>query len=100
MSQPHSKKYQPQKYVKRYPPPPEHPFFSLSLSLFLHFSKKILKFRGGGGVEPPEPPPPLKYALGGTTVNMMLISFMVHGVKLFDDLGKFLIRHTAIYYRR
>ena len=36
----------------------------------------------------------------GTTVNMMLISFMLHGVKLFDDFGKFLIRHTAIYYRR
>ena len=28
------------------------------------------------------------------------VSFMLHGVKLFDDFGKFLIRHTAIYYRR
>ena len=34
------------------------------------------------------------------TVNMMLIIFMLHGVKLFNDFGKFLMRHTAIYYRR
>ena len=26
--------------------------------------------------------------------------FMLHDVKLFDDFGKFLIQHTAIYYRR
>ena len=50
ISQPHSKKYQPKKYVKRYPPPLQHPFFSFSfLSLFLHFSKKNLKISGGGG---------------------------------------------------
>ena len=46
---------QPQKYVNNYPPP--HPFFFF-LPLFLHFSKKIRKFRG---FELPEPP--LKYAL-------------------------------------
>ena len=45
------------------PPPPNIPFFLfLSISLFLHFSKKICKFRGGG-FEPPEPPPPLNTSL-------------------------------------
>ena len=28
----------------------------------------------------------------------MLVNFMYHDVKLFDDFRKFLIRHTAIYY--
>ena len=35
----------------------------------------------------------------GTTVNVMFIIFMLHDVKLFDDFGKFLMRHAAIYYR-
>ena len=30
----------------------------------------------------------------------MLIIIMLHGVKLFDDFGKFLIRHTTIYHHR
>ena len=61
------KKYQPQKYVKRYPhPPPQHPFFFF-LSLFLHFSKKNLKISGGG--LNPLNPPPLKYALANNSYH-------------------------------
>ena len=61
ISQPHSKKYQPQNILRGNPPPPTSLYFFFFLSLFLHFSKKNLKI-SGGGVEPPELPP-LKYAL-------------------------------------
>ena len=60
--EPHSKKSQPQKYIKTITPPPPPPslFIFFFLPLFLHFSKKIFKFQGG--LNPP-PHPPLNTAL-------------------------------------
>ena len=53
ISEPHSKKSQPQKYVNNYPPPPPSLFiFFLSTSFPLLF-KKNEKFFGGGGLNPP-----------------------------------------------
>ena len=42
------KKNQPQKYVKRYPPPTQHPFFSFSFYLISFTFQKNLKISGGG----------------------------------------------------
>ena len=86
ISQPHSKKYHPQKYVKRYlPPPPNIPFFSFSFYLFSFTFQKNLKI-SGGGLNPLNPPTPLKYALVYITGVVMMIYISIHAtcvIRLF-----------------